>query len=498
MTMLAGTPLSVEAASRPALVQPASDVRLSFHMASDLRGTSVHNGNDEVVGVVEDFIIDRGSGMIESIILRDGGLLGFGGRQVAVPYDAFGFDEEAGVFQLRITTEQMKQARAFIASEWMVLEKDTWREAFDRRWSGRESGAAPVDPYTSSLRDAETTTFEGKIRDVRRERTAGGGEQVVIDVDTDGRLQRVILGPAWYVMSQDGAPMHGQAVEVTAFRLPRDGENRLVACDVSSEDGDMSLRSKDGAPTWDAREHDDEVGSPYVLLGDVEDMSVRARAEDGGEVSGSILETRSGRVAMLAIDPDEAILGIGDDLHAIPWTIVSIGSEFVRLDADTSMLKGSPVLLEDTSGYATIGLRSQVYEALQTRAPEFRPRERTDWDPGGTWSSDGALAKAIRDGDERTYTGEIVRTTSMMAADGMARSVAVVIETEEGIRTVLLGPKWFIDRQDLALRDGESITCVCRVAKTKGGEMPVATSIERGTGDRLVLWRDGRPVWDAS
>jgi len=84
---------------------------LGFYKTSSLLGTDITNANGKVVGDLHDLILDRGTGQVEYIVLSSGGFLGLGDKEVAVPYEATGFDHNEGRFTLDVTPELLEGAR---------------------------------------------------------------------------------------------------------------------------------------------------------------------------------------------------------------------------------------------------------------------------------------------------------------------------------------------------------------------------------------------------
>ncbi|MDB5571717.1 MAG: hypothetical protein JWN93_2900 [Hyphomicrobiales bacterium] len=62
-------------------------------MGSDLRGARVYSSNNENIGDVNDFLVDR-SGRIEALVIGVGGFLGIGEKNVALPFSSFEFVNE--------------------------------------------------------------------------------------------------------------------------------------------------------------------------------------------------------------------------------------------------------------------------------------------------------------------------------------------------------------------------------------------------------------------
>lgn len=481
--------------------------RMIFLSAEKVLGAGIINANDESLGSVDDLILDRGTGRVEYVVLSKGGVLGIGSKEVAIPFASFDYDYAKDKFRLNATLEYIENAKQFAPKDWVQLESGTWDDQFDEMYERNLSGTGASDPYASGLDKAEKGTVKGRVTDVRRERTAHGAEQIVVTVDTtsDGP-QRAVLGPAWFVMSQPNPPMRGDTVEVHGFRLPRDGQSRLVARDLTIDGKTTELRNEKGAPRWDAT--DSGAGdksarrggsAPMILLSDLIGMDARARDKNGGEIDGAIIEMESGTVAILLLDPDENVLGIGDELRCVPWPIAAVGRESVRIDADKDMLLASQKVPSDVRVFSTPARLRPVYEVYRIDVVQFAPRDRRDWSsgsPASHWTGHSDIGKAFKDGRTVSVLGTIESTRTMNVPGTSVEALAVQVRTaDRGTETVVLGPRWFLDRQPVRFEDGATITIDAKAVTINGQRAVIAESVTTADGKRINLWNGESPAW---
>jgi sporulation protein YlmC with PRC-barrel domain len=59
----------------------------NFISSRHLIGSAVHSPSGENLGKVEAFLLDPKNGMVSSVILSSGGMLGLAGKRIAVPWD---------------------------------------------------------------------------------------------------------------------------------------------------------------------------------------------------------------------------------------------------------------------------------------------------------------------------------------------------------------------------------------------------------------------------
>ncbi len=99
---------------------------------SDLVGLYVSDPKGEVLGRVADFVIDP-QGHVAFVILASGGFLGFGEKEVAVPFGSFAYDRERRRFVLDLTKEKLDEAPMFMMRD---LYSEKWA-AEDYRYFGQ-------------------------------------------------------------------------------------------------------------------------------------------------------------------------------------------------------------------------------------------------------------------------------------------------------------------------------------------------------------------------
>ena len=90
---------------------------------STLVGTHVKNHQDEYLGRINDFVIDKDR--IAFAILAHGGFLRMGEKLVVVPFSALSFDHTGGYFKLDTSNERLESAPVFKSTE---LASGKWAE----------------------------------------------------------------------------------------------------------------------------------------------------------------------------------------------------------------------------------------------------------------------------------------------------------------------------------------------------------------------------------
>lgn len=358
---------------------------LKFRSMGELDGATVTNAAGDEVGTVSDVIIERGRNDISYLIVKSGAWLGMGGREVAVPYSAFGWDNQNNHPTLDMTKDQLRARPEFSEDRWdgnndAANMSDPLHKELDAAWG--------TDPYAERLSNAKVANINGKVTSVERRTsphsTAGRSpnrgepnrEDIILVVRTDdGNTERVVLGPSWYVLGSEDAPMRGDQVTISAFEVPGAGSTEYIARSVDTNGRSLNLRDDKGMCRWGAKDSDSirstGTHARYVLFSDLDGKSVECHGKSCGSVDDAVVEIGSGRVAFLSIDPDENFLGIADQDRLIPLNVVSMTTdEKINLDATKDMVLSSRETPDDITTLSQSDVNA-IYRAFDVRAPEF-------------------------------------------------------------------------------------------------------------------------------
>lgn len=82
--------------------QPVSS---NFISSRQLIGSAIHGPSGESLGKIEAFLLDPKTGMVSSLILTSGGVLGLAGKRIAVPWDMIAMDEANGTISINVDQE---------------------------------------------------------------------------------------------------------------------------------------------------------------------------------------------------------------------------------------------------------------------------------------------------------------------------------------------------------------------------------------------------------
>jgi len=107
--------------------------------ASSICSDRVWNNAGEELGNIEELMIDIDSGRIAYAVLSFGGILGFGDKLFAIPWNALKLDVANNVFKLNIEKKVLEKAPGF--------DKDNWPDMADSAWGNEIYKHYGYQPY---------------------------------------------------------------------------------------------------------------------------------------------------------------------------------------------------------------------------------------------------------------------------------------------------------------------------------------------------------------
>lgn len=353
-----------------------------FQSADELLGKTLKNAQGNELATIDDMVVNRGTGRIEAIVIREGGFLGFGGTHVAIPFDAFDLDKANLTLTLNASENMLEGDDKTLPTRWERLEDD-WDEDLNALVVSRDAMTITEEPVD---RDTETKTISGTITKIDRidlgdkrhwlaVRIGEAGNESGNETNGDAKEggQWVVLGPAWYSTGGVGAPVRGQRIEVETFN----GHGDKMHAKSATIDGErVRYRDDNMNPMWTnrvPRSASEWTPGPMVLLTNVLDENVIwGRSDDEvGEVTDAVIELSTGHLAVLAIDPDGDWWGRDIVPRAVPFDIARVGQDDITLDATRTMLGGAEVMPEDVRSMTMPRTREAVFVVFEVSPPVY-------------------------------------------------------------------------------------------------------------------------------
>ncbi len=92
----------------------------------DLMDYSVRNPRGEDLGTIKDVMIDINEGCIAYAALSFGGVMGFGDKLFAIPWEALQYNPSDDTFTLDVTKERLENAPGFDKNHWPTTAERGW------------------------------------------------------------------------------------------------------------------------------------------------------------------------------------------------------------------------------------------------------------------------------------------------------------------------------------------------------------------------------------
>lgn len=107
--------------------------------ASTLMGCTVFNNKYEVLGSVEDVVLNTETGELSYAAVSMGGFLGMGDELFAVPWRAFKCENREGkhVCVLAVSKERLSSAKGFNQDKWPNMADPKWQQLNDSVYEAR-------------------------------------------------------------------------------------------------------------------------------------------------------------------------------------------------------------------------------------------------------------------------------------------------------------------------------------------------------------------------
>ena len=96
-----------------------------------VEGTAVYGRNDERLGRIEYFMVDKVSGQADYAVMSFGGLFGLGGKHYPIPWDMLEYDAARGGYVVDLDKERLEQGPSFEAGQEPAFDRDYDRSVYD-------------------------------------------------------------------------------------------------------------------------------------------------------------------------------------------------------------------------------------------------------------------------------------------------------------------------------------------------------------------------------
>lgn len=276
--------------------------------ASKLIGMDIQNRKGKSVGGIHDLVIDAGTGQVRYAAVTYGGLLGFGDKLFAVPYEAFRCkadprNHDQKTLVLDVTQKQLEGAKGFDEYHWPDFADEDFASTLDKRYGverhsragrlGVNVSRSGVEVNVGAKRRSNHDSSYGLDDTVRvsqmmgmniqnpQGNSVGKVEDLVIDADR-GKVRYAAVTYGGFL----GLGNKLFAVPYEAFRCktdPNDHDDRHLILDVTQQqlNGATGFDEKRW-PNFGDREFTDELDKRYGIDSRERDGHVGVSVGRGG------------------------------------------------------------------------------------------------------------------------------------------------------------------------------------------------------------------------
>lgn len=95
----------------------ATDETKRLIASNKVEGTAVYNSQDERLGTVYNFMVDKRSGKVEYAVMSFGGFLGIGESYHPLPWDVLTYDTDRGGYVVNLDKDTLEKAPSYRSNE---------------------------------------------------------------------------------------------------------------------------------------------------------------------------------------------------------------------------------------------------------------------------------------------------------------------------------------------------------------------------------------------
>ena len=201
------------------------------------------------------------------------------------------------------------------------------------------------------------------------------------------------------------------------------------------------------------------------------------QGQDVGDLKQLMVDPHTGRV-MYAVVAIGGFLGMGEKTVIMPWNALEVAR-----DGKSLVLNVSPQMLQQAPAYEKG--KEPMY------APTNEPR-------GGGWGMDTPYGRLYDPAKEQTISGQVMSIETSAPMSGMASGMQMLVQTDDGKSTrVQVGPVWYLERQDLDMKENTHVQVTGARAEIDG--QPVLMAREVQFDGQVLTLRDaqGMPMWSS-
>jgi len=119
------------------------------------------------------------------------------------------------------------------------------------------------------------------------------------------------------------------------------------------------------------------------------------------------------------------------------------------------------------------------------------------WLGSGGWGYNSAYCSLYDTKTVKSIRGTVITVDTITPMPGMTEGVELQLQTKQGNVSVHLGPRWYVENQDIDLEPKDMVEVTGSFINCAGQRILAAAKIRKG--DQVIRLRDakGIPLWSA-
>ena len=416
--------------------------------AKNLLGARIIDEKSERLGTVADIVLTSNREAISYVVLSHGGTWGMGDKYFAVPWSQFsirpGETAGQGILVLKnVTMADLNKAPGF--------DKNHWPTMANENWLGIERGStmAPMATEPRSDRDqsAPGMTPERGMR-------ADTGYGVVKSGDIEHlRLSKLMGVTIQNLQDENLGKLDNVVIDVH--------QGKLAYGIVAIRNGFLGLNQEFVAVPWSALDLSSQPGIARL---------------DAGEQTLTALAF--GRDHFPNLEDPQYSRQLFDRFHATPyWESQNLG--FVPGEENRSI--NPPSSDEMNAPNSGMAVPNSTPNSAATPKIAHMCKHALSYNPNAV----------------ETIHGTVKSVGTYRIEGASMRGVLLNVRIEEGrALRVRVGPRSFLDGQNISFRAGDPVTITGSVARTGRHEILLASQIQMANRTLNLRAPDGKPLWN--
>jgi hypothetical protein len=121
-----------------------------------------------------------------------------------------------------------------------------------------------------------------------------------------------------------------------------------------------------------------------------------------------------------------------------------------------------------------------------------------DWKGSGGWGHKSDYQRMYKPQIIATVKGVVEEVEQIIPITGMCSGIHLKLKTDSEVKSVHLGPSWFIERQDIKIEKDDVIEVEGSKIEYKGEPVIIAAEIKKEDVVLKLRDEDGYPWWSGS